>query len=141
VTGIPVATLGKYGYDVYVYFNNDGAGTQGFSATDNLLNTDLAFGTQVGGAGANYPLAGPNGYVASEGTTVGTADNANYVLLSRFTGSTLTITGVHGSAGSGGRARPNGFQIVGIQTLPEPSTALLLAAGLVGLVARRRRNK
>ena len=127
------------GYNILVYFNSDSAGTQGFSATDNTLHTDTRFGNQAGGAGTNYPLAGPNGFIGSTQTASNTTFGANYVILSGFTGSSFTLTGVNGAIGDG-RARINGFQIFSVDPIPapEPSSFVLLSMGALALVARRR---
>jgi hypothetical protein len=134
VSGLgPTFTSG--GYDVYVYFNNDSATVQGYTATDNLANSDTAFGRQSGGAGTNYPLFGPtsvNGFVPSiDNTNSGATQIANAIKLTGLTGSSFTITGVNGAA-LDGRARPNGFQIVSLQVLPEPAS--LAVWSLVGVV-------
>lgn len=101
------ASFTAAGYDVIVYFNADGAGTQGFT-----IGGVTKYGKQAGGAGTNYPLGGgTNGFVLSTATTYGAAAAANGVLFEGVTGSTLTITGAAGGAGD--RARPNGIQIIG----------------------------
>jgi hypothetical protein len=142
VAGLP-STFTAGGYDVYVYFNSDSAGTQGFSATDNLANSDSAFGQQVGGAGTNYPLGGPNGFIVSTATTAGTAIPANAVLLEGLTGPNFTLTGINTAIGDG-RARINGFQIVSNQEVPEPASVAIwsfLGVGLAGFGYLRLRRK
>jgi hypothetical protein len=105
--------------------------------TDNAGNTDTRFGHQLI-ANANYPLTGgTDGYIISTETANNTLFSANIVQLSGFSGSEFTMTGNAGAVGSA-RARPNGIQIVA--NIPEPSSALLVLLGSVGLVFSRRRR-
>ena len=126
------------GYSMLVYDNTDHSGTAGFTLTDSNGITQTAYLDQATGNGGNYPLAGgTNGYVASTAATAAAATTAsNYVLLTGFTGSSFTLSGLTGS----GRAGLDGFQIV--SNVPEPSTwALLgLGAGLLGVMTLRRRT-
>lgn len=126
------------GYSVLVYFNEDSNGSHGAVATDNLgNNSGNRFAFQTGGAGAGFPLGGPNGFIGSTDPNSATSFVSNYVILTGLTGSTLTITGVNGTNGDG-RTRPNGFQIVA-NTIPEPSSALLAGGALaLGFIRRRR---
>ena len=139
---INVAGLGPEftgpGYTVLVYYNTDNGGmTAGFTVTDNAGNTDTRFGHQLI-ANNNWPLAGgTDGYIISTETANNTLFSANIVQLSGFSGSEFTMTGNAGSVGSA-RARPNGIQIVA--NIPEPSSALLVLLGSVGLVFSRRRR-
>jgi hypothetical protein len=138
---INVAGLGSeftnFGYNVLVYYQTDNANmTAGFTVTDNADNTDTRFGHQV--AVNNWPLAGgTDGYIISTETGPGNTISANVVQLSGFSGSDFTMTGNGGSVGSA-RARPSGIQIVA--NVPEPSSALLVLLGSVGLVFSRRRR-
>lgn len=128
------------GYFVLVYINTDSAGVQGYTATDTNANTDTAFGRQAGGAGSNFPLAGPDGFIVSTDTTNSAAtEAANVIRLNGFNGSGFTLTGINGAFGDG-RARINGFQIVS-NPIPEPGTVALLGAGLAGAVVMIRRRR
>lgn len=126
-------------FDVLVYFNNDNnGGTRGFIGTDGGGNMDTGFGTQVGGNDANFPLAGPDGYIISDASTFGTATAANVVRLTGFSGDSFTLEGAAG--GGDNRSRPNGFQIIAtLPAVPEPTTAVLGLLGMAGLARRRRR--
>jgi hypothetical protein len=144
VTGLPTAFT-QNGYDVYVYHASDSAGVQGYTATDNLANTSgQVFGRQAGGAGTNFPLASPDGFIVSTDTANGPGTTAsNVILLQGLTGSSFTLTGIAGASGDG-RARPNGFQIVAIQVVPEPaSLAVWFVAGsaIAGLAIFRLRRR
>lgn len=107
-----------------------------------VLNSDTRFGRQSGGNGANYPLAGLNGYIVSTDVTndFATATPSNAILLDGFNGASFTLTGVNGNGapGSGNRARINGFQII-TNIVPEPTTAALGLLGMACLARRRRR--
>ena len=56
------------------------------------------------------PFGGGAGYVGSQNESSTNTTLSNYTLFDGLSGSTLTIVGVNGG-GSGGRSRPNGFQI------------------------------
>ena len=96
------------GYSVLVYDNTDHAGTAGFTVSSGSL-TQTAYLDQVTGNGGNYPLAdGTNGYIESIAATAAAATTAsNYVLLTGFTGSSFTLTGVTGSGRAGARRLPD----------------------------------
>jgi hypothetical protein len=115
------------GYDVIVYFNADGPGTQGYSVADNAAHSATAFGNQPGGAGSNFPLAGANGFILSTQTASNTNFAANAVRLTGLTGDSFTLTGVNGTLGDG-RARPTGFQIVSATP-----TALPVSSGNISI--------
>lgn len=110
VTGLSSAFTNP-GYSAIVYFNTDGAGTQGYTGADNAANTATRFGNQAGGAGTNFPLGNASGFKGSVATANNTNLPANYVLLTGFTGNNFTLTGVNGAAGDG-RARISGYQLV-----------------------------
>ena len=100
------------GYNVLVYYQNDNdLNTAGFTAVDNLANTDTRYGHQVT-ANNNYPLAGPDGYVVSTETGSDTTVAANIVQLSGFSGQEFTLTGNAGTGQPSTRSRPNAIQIV-----------------------------
>jgi hypothetical protein len=132
------------GYEILVYQNGDGNGSFGFSATDNSGHSDTRYGQQTGGNGGNYPLVGGvNGYIGSTSTNpAGPGTAADYVILTGFTGSSFTLTGLSGTTGDG-RAKLDGFEI--IANTPEPGSIAALVGmggmGLVCLVIRRRRRK
>lgn len=135
VTGLGTAFTSG-GYKVLVYQNTDSIGSFGYSITDSSSNTDLAYGQQLTAAGGNYPLS-PNAFVGSTSTNpAGPGTAANYVILTGFTGSSFTITGLTGTTGDG-RARIAGFQIIAV---PEPASIGLIGIGALSLVARRRRT-
>ena len=102
------------GYEVLVYYQNDNnVNTAGFTATDNLANTDTRFGHQIT-ANNNYPLAGGlDGYIISEETDSATTFSANIVRLTGLTGPDFTLTGVPGTGQPSIRARPNAIQVIG----------------------------
>ena len=137
ITGLGSAYTGP-GYQVLVYQNSDSAGSFGYTVTDNAGHTVTAYGQQLAGGGANYPLAGgTNGYVTSTSTNPGGPGTAaNTVVINGLTGSNFTITAAAGTTGDG-RVRPNGFQIV--SNVPEPASAALVGLGSIGLLLRRRR--
>jgi len=137
VAGLGSAFTGP-GYDVVVYQNADSAGAFGFRVADNAGHTATLFGRQLGAAGQNYPLSGPNGFVQGTDTAGdGGTEASNYVRFTGLTGDTFTITGVSGNApGGDNRTRPNGFQIV--SSVPEPTSLALLGVGLLALTRRRR---
>lgn len=136
ITGLGSAFTSS-GYKVLVYQNSDSAGSFGYTVTDNAGHVVTAYGRQLAGGGANYPLAGgTNGYIGSTSTDpAGPATAANYVILDGLTGSNFTITANSGATGDG-RVRPNGFQVV---AAPEPGSLSLLALGGTALLARRRK--
>ncbi|MFP6877151.1 MAG: CotH kinase family protein [Roseibacillus sp.] len=115
---ITVAGLGaeytSQGYDVLVYYQNDNSSnTAGFTAIDNLTNTDTRFGHQIR-ANNNWPLAGgTDGYVTSTETSSSTTFSANVVKLTGLSGSSFTLTGVAGTGQPSIRARPNAIQVIG----------------------------
>jgi hypothetical protein len=136
---ISVTNLGSSftagGYDVIVYQNSDSAGSFGYTVADNAGHTDTRYGRQLTGAGGNYPLTGPDGYVEGTATVpTGPATAANYVRIRGLTGSSFTITGLLGTTGDG-RARPNGFQVVAV---PEPTALGLLGLGALACSPWRR---
>lgn len=136
VTGLPAAYTTN-GYNILVYYNNDNnLNTAGFTALDNLANTDTRYGHQVA-ANANYPLGGPDGYIISTDPNSNTTFSANIVQLSGLSGADFTLTGNAGSGQPSIRARPNGIQIIAV---PEPSSMLFVLLGAVGLVFHRRRR-
>ena len=104
------------GYEVRVYFQNDNDDNNaGFTAIDNLGNTDTRYGYQLT-ANNNWPLAGPaadpNGYIVSVETDPATLTEANVVLLTGLSGPNFTLTGVAGAGAASTRARPNAIQII-----------------------------
>ena len=128
VTGIP-ASFTAAGYELRIYHNTDSGGTMGFTVDDGNGPTTY-YSHQPGGNDTNYPLAGVDpfggaaGYIGSQDTAANTTTPSNYTLFTGLSGSTLTITGVAGSAGDG-RSRPNGFQIVSLEPdLPPVITSL-----------------
>jgi hypothetical protein len=134
VTGLGTAFTSG-GYKVLVYQNTDSIGSFGYSITDSSSITALAYGQQLTNEGANYPLS-PDAFVGSTSTNpAGPATAANYVILTGFTGSSFTITGLTGTTGDG-RARIAGFQIIAV---PEPASIGLIGIGALSLLARRRR--
>src|SRR5436190_5749221 len=111
VTGLGPDFTGP-GYDVIVYQNSDSAGSFGFNVADNAGHSATRYGLQLTGAGGNYPLPGPNGYVEALATDPsGGSAASNYIRITGLTGNSFTITGLQGSTGDP-RVRPNGFQVV-----------------------------
>ena len=127
ITNIPYAT-----YDLRIYHNTDSAGVMGFTVNDGVAAPVTRFSQQQGGGGSNYPLGGGSGYVGSTSTSSGNSGTStNFTLYQGLTGSTLNVTGVQGSFGDG-RARPNGFQIVGITI---PGRAVLVTDPATGITS------
>jgi hypothetical protein len=143
VSGLGAAFTSK-SYDVLVYQNTDSIGAFGYKVTDSNGHTSTAYGQQTIGNGGNYPLSSPgnvNGYVGSTSTNpAGPGVAANYVVLTGFSGSDFTLVGLVGLVGTNadGRARIEGFQIVGV---PEPSSLVLCSLSAIGLLVAFRRRK
>ena len=124
-----------YGYRVIVYSDTDSAGSRGFRITDtngNVVERWLLEGS------ASYDFGYPPenmGFVQADYLTSAAAlaggVYGNYVVLDGLYGSGFTLTMLNGG-GADGRSRINGFQI--ISNVPEPSTLVLAALGLLGLV-------
>jgi hypothetical protein len=123
VTGIPYGT-----YDVVVYFNGD-------TPSQGRVN-DFQIGSASIFAQDNESFGGTYIQVPSTSNTdLGTSTPAgNFVIFYDVSGSSFTLDATPGSTLPGGtqRATINAIQIV---PTPEPQTAGLLLAGLVGLAA------
>jgi hypothetical protein len=125
VTGILYAT-----YDVYVYGGSDAAGRIG------------TFGLTSGGSTSYFSLTAENQedtYTQATSTYNGQGappsgiPTANYVEFTGLSGGSFTLTfGAENSDGSLAHGAENGFQIV--EVVPEPSTWVMLSAGLGLLV-------
>ena len=110
------------GFDIYVYFNsNNDSLTQGLGATV-AGSGSTTFGDDGGAFTGTFTRA--------TGTTSANANNSNFF---RFEGLTADSGTVNFSGPS--RRAINGIQFVAV---PEPSTALLGALGLLALLRRRR---
>ena len=123
VTGIPYGT-----YDVVVYFNGD-------TPSQDRVN-DFQIGSTSIFAQDNAFFSGTYIQVPSTSNAdLGTSTPAgNFVIFYDVSGSSFTLDATPGSTVPGGtqRATVNAIQIV---STPEPQTAGLLLAGLVGLAA------
>lgn len=133
VDGLPSSVTAN-GYAVIVYLGGDSnhAGAVRITGTDNAANSSTKFLVQNDNA-----LRAGDLFLESVATTEAaalTAGSANFVRLTGFTGSTISLAF---NDLSGGRARPVGFQIVGVE-VPEPASLSLLAMGGLALLRRRR---
>jgi hypothetical protein len=120
-------------YDAYVYYGyevNDRTGTiftvRGGQPAPPMFN--IATNTS--------PFDG----IFTEGTATddGVADNGEYVRFTGLTGPTLSIL-IERQGNPTENLGTHGVQLVGV--IPEPTGAALLAAGTVGLLARRLRRR
>lgn len=120
VTGIP------YGqYDVYAYVGSDGAGRTGHGT---IGATSYHFSTL-----STLPTGD---FILTTDSTGATHPSANYMRFQKLTGSSFTFSLTRESSSVG----LHGLQIVELQ-VPEPSTLMLLAMGLGGLVLAVRRHR
>lgn len=130
VSPINLPALGWDYYDLYVYSD------QGNFAPN------LGLITRVGGPDPTTTLshlehlvgygAGAPGYIDSQVSADG-----NYVKYSGLTASVFSL--IAGPASGSGSTAINGFEIVGYENIPEPSTSLAVILG-AGLLALRRRR-
>jgi hypothetical protein len=137
------------------YFNLIGAGTfTGLSIpSSNAPNTEYRLVTSprvVGGAGSSFDFGvrlgngagrGGNGVLTLATLTL-SADQA--LMPSDLLESSFTSGGIEAEMAlhiQGTSTRPGSETLGGVVLLPEPSTALLLAAGLAGLALWRRREQ
>ena len=133
-------------YDVVLYINgdNNGSGNGRYwieTWTDSLtpgtvITQQVGIPSNGGAFAGTFTLAGSFAAGASGDITSG---NGNYLVFTGLTDRNIRIR----SAGNAdpedfGRGPLNGFQLVDTTVVPEPSTALLGAVGLLGLLRRRR---
>ena len=122
MTNVPYAL-----YDVYVLLASDQSNL--YSARDVSVNGD-GFGSDV--LGYAYLGADPANTAWTEATdTV----RGNYIRVPNQSGSTLTIEGQTRNGAIRGSIA--GFQVVQV---PEPSGAILVGFGVIGIALRRRRK-
>lgn len=134
ITAVPYAL-----YDVYIYYDGGSDAQRGGSyQVWDSDNSDALLAAQSG-----YDSATFNGtYIKATGDGTdgnGGSTDTNYVKLTGLTAANIKIRSIADQLGGGDavkRAPMNGFQIVQV---PEPSTAILAALGLVGFVTRRKR--
>jgi hypothetical protein len=125
-------------YDVYVYMHDESDDRAG-SFT---IGSTTYYARGIGGSeGVGDPDSSGGGYVLSSDTTQGTGadiDQGNYVLFTGLSDASFTLNMVAVNAGDTiNRNKVAGIQIV--ETIPEPSSALLAVIG-VGLGSLRRRR-
>jgi hypothetical protein len=126
-------------YSVYAYIGNGSAGNQGLVghlsiagfADVYFVQNSLILDSSGAGVPTNYTLA--------TGTSVGTANSANYAVFTGLTGSSFTISQIRD--GVSGNLGLNGMQI--INAVPEPSTCVMALAGIAcgGWHISRRRKR
>jgi len=148
-----VADPARGSYDVIVYFDGDNGGSWRAStytigatsfAGEASENTDwMKIGGQNELGYFQLPNPGPGGNAPFGTPPPGNPTNnseGNYMLFSGLTGGSFTLDATAGPSANVPRAPVNGIQIVGLSTVPEPTSALLAASGLLILMARRRRR-
>ncbi|MCS7305140.1 MAG: PEP-CTERM sorting domain-containing protein [Thermoguttaceae bacterium] len=145
VVGLDEAFANPFGYKVYVYYDTDSGGAFEIRVTDSLGNTDVKWAYEA--QGSNYTPS--LGLVESTARTQDEAwaaiqmgRTSNYVVLGDFFGPNFNVYLTNGNTPLDDRARIAGLQIIA-NPVPEPSTGFLgiLACGVVGLLAWRRRNQ
>jgi hypothetical protein len=118
------------GYEVYLFFDYNGARTYGFTVDDGTVSS--SFWTADTSTTADSNNDGVMEWNQAVGTTSGTATpNGNYARYTGLSGSSFTISGVSTS----GRAVLNGMQIVAI---PEPSSLVLVGLAFLSLAVFRK---
>lgn len=121
-------------YSIYVYLgiqSGYSASAQIFAGASNTASQ--TYYAQNGGW--DYGNPSPNSYVQATSTdSANPTDGGNYVLFSGLTGSSQTIDVNYANAQDG--VIVSGFQIV--QAVPEPASMVLLGAGALLLIPRRR---
>src|SRR5262249_18274630 len=88
--------------------------------------------------GAGFPAADGTGYVQSTGTSIATAQSANYVRFKGLTGGTLNASCVAQNMGdSTQRLKIAAFQIVSNVAVPLPTQAPAAPTGLMAISSNR----
>jgi PEP-CTERM motif-containing protein len=133
------STLGYTGVNVYWDQSGSATGPQFFSLEYSNSLTGGAFVTLQGpmsvGTAATTWNSTTVGALSTNALGGGVFDNSSTVIFRLVDTSTTSING--GTVASGGTDRVDNFTVVGV---PEPSTVTLVGAGLLGLLALRRRR-
>ena len=114
ITGIPYAE-----YDLYLYVKGWTAGRTGYAQIQGIGGSEIGFNTYQ-----NFP--------GSHSRATSTSTQGTYVLWEGLTASNLVVESRRGN----NNIILTGFQVVQV---PEPSTMMLLATGVAGLVIRRKK--
>lgn len=137
LTNVPYSS-----YDVLLYVFPDvtSSSPRGGHITIDGTTYYINNGYNSGGTALSIPSGTDgSGYVLSTSTTLSdsVAHPGNYVQFDNVSGSNLNISMLADDFGDGvPRLKISGFQIVAV---PEPSTFAMLGAGLLGLIAIRRK--
>ena len=138
--GWTIASIPYASYDLYIYYDGGSDDSRGGS----YQAWDSDNGDNVLAAQSGYDTATFDGtYIQATGDGTdgeGQGLDTNYVILTGLTASNIKIRSIADQLGGGDttlRAPMNGFQIV--ESVPEPSSAILVLLGLVGFVNRRKR--
>jgi hypothetical protein len=131
ITDIPYANYDIIGYVNQPYGGNMNAWLDGNPGSPAQSNAHAA--------GSDYyfsPTEGSPGFVQITNTTPGTYPAGNYVVWSGLSGTSqalwVDVVGLSGGAYSDYNRMISGFQVVEV---PEPSTVVLIIAGVFGLLA------
>ena len=134
------STLGDTGVNVAWDQSGSGTGPQFFSLQYSNALTGGAFVTLAGplsiGTAASTWNTTTAGQLSTNAPGGGALDNSSVIIFRLVDTSTTAITG--GTVASGGTDRVDNFTVFAV--VPEPSTVALVAAGLIGMVAMRRRR-
>lgn len=128
-TTVSVTEIPYEVYDVIFYFDGDSASRSGDYRTDD--GNGLVSLTNLRDT-ANFNLAG-GGSVFTQ--AINSGDAGNFGIFASLTGSSFTFS----ASPNNTRGPLNGLQIIDrTPAIPEPTTAVLLGLGAMGIMRRRR---